>query len=160
MYQWLAQGKLSQFYICHVCLSVHLSPSVQLSQFAVTWRDCISVCLQDCFQGDVIHPPVCHLSDSHKKLSVWLSVYLTDNRLHSTSDSCHSLQERKCQIKLQIGIFSWFECLSAKWSVSPVRMEDKNLLISCDILSNTHSCFHLLYILNRVSNLQLRFLWL
>lgn len=92
VYQWLAQGKLSRFYICHVCLSVHLSPTVQLSQFEVTWRDCISVCLQDCFRGDVIHPPVCHLSDCHKKLSVWLSVYRTDNQRHPTP----------CQIKLQI----------------------------------------------------------
>lgn len=37
---------------------------------------------QDCFEDDVIHPPVSHLSDCHKKLSVWLPVYLAP-------DSCN-----------------------------------------------------------------------
>lgn len=90
VYWWLAQGKLSRFYICRVCLSafrsIHHSVS-SCQEFEVTWRDCINVCLQDCFQGDVIHPPVCHMSDCHKKLSIGLSVYLTDNRLQFTYDA-------------------------------------------------------------------------
>lgn len=83
VYQWLAQGKLSRFYICHVCLWAHPSPGVQLSPFELTWRDCIGVRPQDCFQDDVIHPP-CLSSEWLIKSYVWLSV--SDWR-HSTSDS-------------------------------------------------------------------------
>lgn len=55
------------------CLSLGLSVTVWLSQFELTWCVCISVCLRDYFQGDVIHLSLCHLSNCHKKLYVWPS---------------------------------------------------------------------------------------
>lgn len=145
VYQWLTQGKLSRFYICRVCLSVHPSPSVQLSHFEVTWRDCISVCLQDCFQDDVIHPPVCHPTDCHKELSVCLSVSLTDNQLHSQSDSCRlSPLCKRWTVRSGfwvLGVFGWLIMINdVRSTVTPVQMTGEQEV--CDIFVTTNSNYY------------------
>lgn len=80
------------------CLSLGLSVTVRLSQFELRWCVCISVCLRDYFQGDVIHLSLCHLSNCHKKLCLTVC---QQHLIHV--NSFLFMQEKNCQIKLEIG---------------------------------------------------------
>lgn len=104
VYQWLAQGKLSQFYICCVCLSVHLSLSVQLSQFKVTW---LYQCLSPRLLSGWCHPASCLLSQKATCLTVSMSVCVSGRQQAELLRHVSSLWERKRHLKLQIGIFYW-----------------------------------------------------